>query len=138
MKHIRRVDWIISDEFSTDINFDIKTLAPVKSENWNKIVKAYNNLNENLKLESFKSIYNEFKNTYYYSIQSEELRSKYFECSEKFKKDFNDIKISINDGNDETDKIFYNLIYPTNTLFAGYASDIKQLIKKSIIEAKKI
>ena len=131
MKHIRLVDWIIDEEFSTGINFDIKTLSPVKSENWNKIVKAYNELDENLKNESFKLIYNEFKNNYYYTLQSEELRSKYFECSEQFKKDFNDIKISLNDGNDETDRIFYNLINPRDTLFANFASDIKQFIKKT-------
>lgn len=131
MKHIRLIEWIIDEEFSTDITFDIKTLSPVKNENWNLIVKAYNELNVNLKNETIKHIYNEFKNNYYYTVQSEELRSKYYECSEQFKKDFNDIKISLNDGNDETDRIFYNLINPRDTLFANYASDIKQFVKKT-------
>ena len=130
MEHVHMVEWIIFEEFSTDITFDINTLSTLKSENWNKIVESYNNLN-NMKKESLITIFNEFKNNFYYTIQSEEIRNKYYECSENFKKNFNDIKISINDGNDETDRIFYNLINPNNTIFTSYASDIKQLIKKS-------
>ena len=131
MKHIRKIKWIISDEFNTEVTFDRKTITKLNDEKWNLIVKALLNLDNNLKIESLKCIFDEFVNTYYNTSQSEELRSKYSDCTEKFRSDFENIKISINDGYDETDHIFYNLIDPNDSLFKGFASDKKQMIKKS-------
>lgn len=128
---IPKVNWIFTEVFDTNIKLDSKIITKLNDETWNSIVKSILEFDENIKKESLKAIWNEFKNNYYTSSRREKLHSKYSECSEKFKVNFENIKMSINDGCDEKDSIFYNLIDSNNLLFEEGGSGKKQMIKKN-------
>lgn len=132
--HLRKVDWIITDEFEIDKEnfFDIKTLTPLDGKKWNEIITAYARLNPEFKQELLKTIYNEFKNNYLNTQAGQDHLKAYKEESEKITDIYSSIQEDKDNGIDATDKILYGLVPHRYKSIVGFVVDIKAFLEKNL------
>ncbi|MGF7118649.1 MrcB family domain-containing protein [Methanobacterium oryzae] len=90
-RHLRKVDWIILDEFEMDTEnfFDIKTITQLSGSKWNEIlIKYYKNSGFNL----IKELFNEFNRDYFSTEIGKSHYRAYQEESRVIKDYFNKIR----------------------------------------------
>ena len=130
LNHIRKVKWILTDEFKVRRNLVPKTiLNQVESNQWNEIISYYSKNNEEFRKNILKYLYLDFKENYQDTSEGKEHLEKYELESAQLNFNYYDMLARYTKGENISNDIWQHMISPKGGLFAPY-NDPKELFKK--------
>lgn len=126
LNHIRKVDWIITDEFEVKKNlFPIITLNQVEPERWNEVLSYYAKSNEKFCKSLLRYLFFEFKRDYLDSQDGKDHLSYYILESESFESNYKNIEARYLRGDYIADDVWFNMISPKSNIFGIYSNPRK-------------
>lgn len=128
--HIRKVKWLITDEFEVGSHFfNIKTLTKLKTNKWNIILEKYASNNEEFRNKLINYLFNNFKEDYFDKEEGKNHFHQYNLLSNKMKDNFSNIVDRWENDEYIADDVWNDLISPKG-IFSVY-SDSRLFFKKN-------
>lgn len=131
--HLRKVDWIITDEFSLSKEiFQRDTIEDLDKDKWNQIIFAYIKNKPTYGIELLEKLYAEFKTEYLNTESGQIHLNAYKEESSKLIDTYNDILDKKAKNIDVTDEILYGMVPHKGKSIVGFVVDVKAFFEKSL------
>lgn len=131
--HVRKVDWIISDEITVSNKiFQRYTIEDLDKDKWNKIIFAYIKNKPKYGIELLEKLYGEFKTEYLNTESGQIHLNAYKEESSKLIDTYNDILDKKAKNIDVTDEILCGMVPHKGKSIVGFVVDVKAFFEKSL------